>query len=737
MSNFFQLCCICSSCVYTRVAAPRTALVAMVLLCAPSIWAQGTDAETDSSTIVYDQEFFAQYAVTTADDILRRIPGVSTILDSTEGGGGGGGGGNNDRRGFGSDGDQILINGRRLAGKSNEISSALRRIQIQNLDRVELLRGTSNDIDVRSDGIVVNLILKEGEATTASGSVLFASQLDDNGWVNLDGAVNYNGELGKLAYFLSLERNTFGNGMGGFTRRYRDESYLFSTGELMQDRYTEGERIADELSFAANSTYHFERGDKLQLNVLIKPSTREVHDVTQFTEYDIDGTPGSSGVDLRSQVVDPDLEWEFGGTFERRVGEGGNFKILTVFNSEDTSSVSSRDELSGDVLSEVNRNPSDILETEAILRSSYYWPLSSSQTLEIGAETARNALEQTIEAFFDLDEDGVAEQIDIFNPSSKVEEARTELFINHNWTLNDRWTASSSLVAESSTLSQSGDDINNETDFDFVKPRIDVRFAPNPSDQLRIKIEKTVSQLEFSEFVPEYSVRDDRFTEGNPNLRPETAWEYEVGYEHRLQDDRGVVEARVFYNDIQDRIESVAIDPDNDGEFDSATGNIGDATEYGFELNFSIRMAAIGVPDLILDGGYLRRKSSVTDPFTGLDRDLGMRFQTETELSLRHDVSAHQLSYGFSYGNNFGTWLSSQWSDYRTFARDPDITAFLEKRFGSRWTLKLDAMDITQSARQRTRSIYAENATIGTLSRTEAYDEIRDRRYTISLTATF
>src|SRR5690606_21547313 len=65
-------------------------------------------------------------------------------------------------RGFGSSGDQILINGRRIAGKSNEIMSVLGRIQASLVERVELIRGISPDLEVRSEGLIVNVVLKAG-----------------------------------------------------------------------------------------------------------------------------------------------------------------------------------------------------------------------------------------------------------------------------------------------------------------------------------------------------------------------------------------------------------------------------------------------------------------------------------------------------------------------------------------------------------------------------------------------
>lgn len=748
----------CSTAAARHTARPAlTAVLAVAcayVLGAPLLWAQsaadsgasdplvtpgatGTPDDADSSTIVYGEEFFSQYNVTTVEDILRRIPGVSAILDGS-GGGGGGGQGGNDRRGFGSDGDQVLINGRRLAGKSNEISSALRRIQIQNLDRVELLRGTTSDIDVRSDGVVVNLILREGAAASSSGSAMLAPQLDEEGLVDLDGALTYNGEAGQFTYFVGLERLTVSeNGMGVYTRRVRDERIYYPTGEVMAVRLVDGETDFEEYSLTANSTYHFDRGDKLQLNALIKPSTEDSLDVAPFTEFDLDGTPGISGIDLRRELIDSKLEWELGGTYERRIGENGNFKILSVYTHDETSKSESRDEQIDNALYEIGRNTSDELQTEAIVRGSYYWPLTANQSIEIGAESARNTLGQTIAVSADLDGDGIAEPINIFNPSSHVEEIRTEIFFNHNWTMSERWTASSSLIAEKSTITQSGSDINNETDFDFLKPRVDLRFAQNASNQWRIKLEKTVSQLNFGNFVPRFNIREDRFFAGNPDLRPEVAWEYEIGFEHRLDDDEGVIEARIFYQDIDDRIEGVAIDLDNDGELDPASGNIGEATAYGYEVSFSVRMARLGAPDLILDGRHMSRDTSVTDPFTGIERIMAQTWKSRTELGIRHDLADWNLSYGASYDQWGGDNLRSDWTEFRHFFRDPEYQAFIEKRFGATWTLRFDAFDIAKGSRNRTRDIYADGATDGSLSRFEEYYETRDRRYTISVTAAF
>jgi outer membrane receptor protein involved in Fe transport len=701
------------------------------------VYADSID-DTGAATIVYGQEFFAQYNLITAEDILRRIPGLSSILDDS-GSSGGGANGQGEQRGFGSDGDQILINGRRLAGKSNEISSALRRIQVRNLDRVELLRGTSEEIDVRSDGIVVNLILKEGTADTSSGSVTLAARLNEFGFFEPDGSANFNSEIGNLKYLLGIERRSIAldNQRTGFVKRFRDEVYFYPTGELMQDRPIETNRTMEEIAFTLNSAYEFAGGDKLQLNALLRPTSFQTIDEAEFTEYAIDGTPGLSATDIRGLGAEQQIEFEIGGTYERRVGDSGSLKLLSVFNHNDQPTLSWRTQVTDGELAEISRNDTDILNTEAILRGSYYFPLLSDQTLEVGAEVARNTLEQTIQLAFDLDGDGIAEDIEIFDPSSEVEEIRSEIFANHNWTLDDRWSIASSLIAEASTITQSGVNISSDTSFQFLKPRVDIRFTPVTTDLLRFKIERTVSQLNFSNFVPRYNVRDDRFTAGNPDLRPETAWQYEFGYEHRLGNDQGVLRARIFYNDIQDRIESVALDLDGDGDFDTASGNIGDATEYGGEIGFSLRMTSIGLPNLLLDGSYLRRWSSVIDPFTGIERKMATNADYEATLSIRHDVSDWNFSYGGVYRHDGGKNLRSEWREFRYFERQPEINAFVEKRFGNSWILRFDAFGLTRNKRERNRTIFQGGDEYGVVTRREYYEETRDRRYTLALTATF
>ena len=82
-----------------------------------------TENPSDDSTIVYPAAYFADFLPVSANDMIKRIPGIGMAL---RGGGGG--------RGLGSGGGEILINGQRTTGKGNTGASLLSRISADQVD---------------------------------------------------------------------------------------------------------------------------------------------------------------------------------------------------------------------------------------------------------------------------------------------------------------------------------------------------------------------------------------------------------------------------------------------------------------------------------------------------------------------------------------------------------------------------------------------------------------------------
>ena len=115
----------------------RRIFLLILLTAISSVAAQ--DNVGEESTVVYNSDYFAQWSPVTAQDMIDRIPGLTQGGSSRGGFGGSRGGfsgfsgfrgGSRGGRGFGNGnrGSEILINGKRTAGKNNSTGTQLARI---------------------------------------------------------------------------------------------------------------------------------------------------------------------------------------------------------------------------------------------------------------------------------------------------------------------------------------------------------------------------------------------------------------------------------------------------------------------------------------------------------------------------------------------------------------------------------------------------------------------------------
>ena len=113
------------------------------------------DASTtkeDAIRQTYYPEDFSQFVPRSALDLVKQVPGFNI----EEGGG---------DRGFGQADTNVLINGRRVSGKSNGPAEALERLSVDSVIRLEVVDGASLDIGGIS-GQVVNVITAAEKKTT-------------------------------------------------------------------------------------------------------------------------------------------------------------------------------------------------------------------------------------------------------------------------------------------------------------------------------------------------------------------------------------------------------------------------------------------------------------------------------------------------------------------------------------------------------------------------------------------
>lgn len=650
----------------------------------------------DESTVRYPAAYFEEWSPVTVQDMMDRIPGMSSGGGSSRGFSGGGrggppgGGSRGGGRGFGggNSGSEILINGKRTAGKNNSTGGQLGRITADQVDYIEIIRGTSGELDVRGSGQVVNVVLFEQLSSSTVQYELRADQSEDN-TLSPSGSLSFSGQQGALNYQVSANAADV-----YFINRSKENSVLgdFSPNDLVrEEQATDGANS----TLSTNLDYSINGRSSARINAQFTEGDGETDLFRRTTDLKVE----PNTVALQREESPSSIEnWELGGDYEYNTARGDRFKVLFITNSFTRSNIRERWDQQGSGLETKNLFLNSGSTTrERIARGSYTFDIFQGQNIELGAERAQTILDSKL-ALAVASSTGTPSPalgglvpVSIANANSSVEEMRYEPFAIHNWIINPRMSLETSVLYETSEISQSGD-VSKQRDFDFVKPKIDFRYDLTPSLQLRGTIEKVVQQLSFNDFVAATDNQDEdsNVQAGNANLRQEWYWNYEVNSEYRLANDVGVVSGKIYYEDWHDRIERMDVSPSEDN-LQSANGNIGDGTKYGVELNGSIRMRMIDMPNLLVTGRFIAEDSKITDPFLGVERRFMFSNRGRTSFGFRHDITRWNLNYGLNYNNQFdGGRLRYDIDDIELSGGDPFWQSFVEWRGFNGMTFRLD-----------------------------------------------
>jgi len=666
-----------------------------------------TAQELNDSTVIYESNYFAQYNPVTLTDMIRNIPGGETVLRS------GGGQGGNNNRGFGASDAQVLINGRRMSGKINNMSTALARIQAIQVDRIELIRGNAEGLDIRNDGIIYNVILQEGEEDTSSGFLdVGVTEIDG---MSLEPAIlaTYNAGRGPLEFGVSYQYET----------RPRlnkvDEDLLNPDRTPQEFRYLFNAQTRRNHIVTGTVGYEFQNGAILQLNGLFSDNEQlsDRHE-DQFL-IDTGGTRIPNAIE-EGDISNLNQEFEIGGDLEFDVGNIGSLKTMFVLNRTENDDEIVQDIFTNNMSSRLFSSIADYDEGETIVRAAMTSTFGR-HTLEYGAEGAFNSLDRT----FAFNNDQLENAI--------VEEDRYEMFVTHSIQLTDKVSLQSALTEEYSKIFQDREGQTNDRSFQYLKPRVELRYDLTSVDQFRLLVEHNVSQLNLNNFVASRNVDDDTINFGNPDLEPESTWSYSLGYEHRFSDDAGSIELKALYEDISDHIDKILIDTD-----DSGIGNIGSAWRKILEVNLNTRFGFIGVPSAVLTFSYTYEESETTDPFTGEKR--GLRFSTPDyfQVNFRHDVDGTDFAYGFNAHRRSGR-VRQDVSLYEVTDFEIHLgTAFVEYNFTPNVKARLaGAHFLNKDGRIFDKTFYEGNIADGVVKRVDVQDWTIDPDYVLSLQATF
>jgi len=617
-----------------------------------------------SGVVSYSQAFFAAQNPNSADDMIQRLPGFS--LDTGD-----------NVRGFEGAAGNVLIDGQRPASKSDNLETILARIPASKVERIDVIRGGAPGIDMQGKTVIANVITKKGGAIR--GLLAMSGYRIGDGRTFPGLRAEASGALpGDRTWEVAL-RGGGGpdDGVGPGVSSVR-----FANGSPTQQI-----RIAthgDDSNWAATGAFETPLlGGRFRINGLYAPE--------KFKEPETDTVIAPAPDVQRFNFLQRTHDTELGGRFTRGFGADTNLELVALHSTRHRT-VDSTSLVDGSASDFFNDRHSSETIGRAVLKRRFGQTLS----LEAGAETADNKLDSLTRFTVDAVDQGLPAA------NVRVEEKRSEAFLKAAWRPTAAWVVDGGIRYETSDISSAGDVVLAKT-LQFAKPRLTVSWTPVPATQLRMRLERTVGQLDFNDFVASSNLTSSLgVTAGNPDLNPEQAWVSEIAVEQQLWKGASLLlTGRHFkLTDVNDRGPVFAADGT---VFDRPT-NIGSGTKDELVLDFTLPFDRLGWKGALLKGEVLKRWSSVIDPTTHEQRDISFLHPTDWNASFSQDLPDQHLNLGVDFFGGFRQ-TSYRFNLIETFKLQTFVRPYAEWKPGKGLSFRIE-LPLINSPKTRLRDTF-------------------------------
>ncbi len=620
----------------------------------------------------YPTSYFASSSPTTAYDMVQRLPGFMFDLGSAV-------------RGFGGAAGNVIIDGARPASKDDGLDDTLKRIPASSVLRIDLIRGGARGIDMQGKPILANVVLRadQGRRLKLQGSGTRAYDGRLAGTARIEGSA----KVGATAFEGALLLSTgFDDGAGDGSRIRRDASGVTI---LHADEVSKGLAKLAKLSGAVETPVF---GGKLRLHASLSSSP--------YTLTTNDALPAIPAAEYE-RYHQGQYTAEVGLRFQRDFGaklssetfalqQLGRANVSDEFMADPLVAA-----LTGDDVSD--RFALRKTSGESILRTKFRYEAHKALALEAGAEGDYNWLTATTTF--------VQNGAPVALPASDVHvtEARGEAFSTATWTPSKQVTIEAGLKVEASRLSSSGDVVSSRT-FVFPKPRAAVTWSPGAADQIRLRVEREVGQLNFDAFAANSgNLTTGSVYAGNPQLTPEQDWVFEAAYERRFW---GGADATVSFKHhvLRDVIDRVPVS-NGSTTFDSP-GNIGAGREDELALILTLPTDRVGLKRGLLTGQTTFRGSRVIDPTTRLARPISQLHANDWEAHFTQGLPGLKATWGFDASGQFSE-KSYRFNEIDTDKVKIQTTLFTEYKPKPDLAFRIELRNANGRGVEHAREVYA------------------------------
>jgi len=569
-------------------------------------------AQGESGISTYPAAFFADARPATAYDMIARVPGFSFDNGLSA-------------RGFAGTAGNVLVDGARPTAKTDDLNSILQRIPAANVERIEVIHGGAPGIDMQGQTVVANVITRKdaSDQTILSASLTYTGA----GQWSPQAGVEYHGQVGTLRYEASLSRTSQiwddspGNGYRVITAPGRAPVYdrAVRTGILKVGYSLHGGLIAPLWSGEWNNNF-----------------TLQSTDFPSGVRYY--GNGGS-----RFDFIARGKNGEFGSHWQGVLGKVNlETLVLQRIGHEDDSNTSAAVGSSQIFLSGNDTG-------ESIARITARYSFTPELSLEAGGEGAYNFLN----GHSSFVSNGAA--VTIPNANLSVDEIRGEAFASATWKVTPQLTVEGGARMEISTISATGDSSKTRSFF-YPKPRLLISWSPDEKSQFRLRVEKKLGQLNFTDFAASSNLAGFGISAGTLDLRPEQRWQFEGAIERHFWERGGLV-LSVLHEEVTDLQDFVPVG----GGLDAA-GNITHATSEKLSITGTVPLDFLGLKNGLFKPNLYWATGSLIDPVTGERRRISNLRNINSYYEITQDLDELKSTWSFSWGTSFSrtTWRISQ-----------------------------------------------------------------------------
>lgn len=679
--------------------------------------------EETAPVLEYGLDYFQRFEPLSAGDALKRVPSVTFLSDVLESDG-------VRLRGLDPAYTQILINGEEVPGAGSssgsfgngaESSFFVDRIPAELIERVEIVRSASANRSGDAMAGALNIVLKDGYALEG-GYVRLGALLFDDGRVRESAGAIWGGRVGEGRLLLGANVQGRRNPKEKFSTRFDDIGDPINNTEVQTD-------TRDGTDYSANFAWETPVGEGANFTLdgfFVRTERQQLEDSIEYTG----GVVGLGTIEtLNSNDVDitqESLSLNGGYTFQLA---GGETKIKLGYASfkDDTTEFENEIEYRRDaiVYPEADRFTRD-LEPFAIDDQEIKGKVEHEQTfgdleVQFGLQFEQKERDTSVGSgrfrtnipggsqVPDSSGVGVPGYTDpvITFTNSNIQRTNIDPFALVRGEMGAiSWEAG--LRVENLTLEVDG----AETDETTVLPSAHMSWDVMDGGRVRGSVARTIRNAPFAFLfsgVLEEELGANDF-QGNPGLKPETAWGLDVGYEQQLGRS-GVWGVNVFYRDVKDLIEIYNTgvpgsedDPPDDLAYIYSARNTGDGQVWGIEFDVSSDLSVIGLPDTGLFANYSWLDSDVSDEFGS------RRFNSQSEyvynFGFIHDLNEWEAAFGATYRKQ-GDAESRIIGEEVVTSYGADLEIFVEKSFGDNFTVRFVGSNLLNASKDEVFRKYA------------------------------